>query len=145
MNHSDGHDPLSNETHHLHPSISSGQSPVILNDVSLPSSFLSSYGHGAYVIYFMLLISLLYLVITFSLTGTTFGETTPFDRYSQWRIIAVLMWTGSSLYLFMSYYGVLPFTGRLNPGFGVDAVGEALESCILLAFMSATTFMNKEQ
>ena len=145
MNHSDGHDPLSNETHHLHPSISTGQSPVILNDVSLPSSFLSSYGHGAYVIYFMLLISLLYLVITFTLTGTTSGITTPFDRYSQWRILAVLMWTGSSLYLFMSYYGVLPFTGRLNPGFGVDAVGEALESCILLSFMSATTFMNKEK
>ena len=144
MNHSDGHDPLSNETHHLHPSISSGQSPVILNDVSLPSSFLSSYGRGAYLIYFMLLVSLLYLVITYSLTGTTSGSI-PFDRYSQWRILAVLMWTGSSLYLFMSYYGVLPFTGRLNPGFGVDAVGEALESCILLSYMSATTFMNKEQ
>lgn len=144
MNHTDGHDPLSNESHHLHPSISTGQSPVILNDVSLPSSFLSAYGHGAYVVYFMLLILLLYLVITYTLTGTATEDAKPFDRYSQWRILAVLMWTGSSLYLFMSYYGVLPFTGRLNPGFGVDAVGEALESCILLSFMSATTFMNKE-
>lgn len=145
MNHTDGHDPLSNENHHLHPSISTGQSPVVLNDVSLPSSFLSAYGHGAYVVYFILLAMLLYLVLTYSLTGTTTGIPIPFDRYSQWRILAVLMWIGSSLYLFMSYYGVLPFTGRLNPGLGVDAVGEALESCILLSFMSATTFMNKEK
>ena len=139
MESADGKDPLSNEKHELHPSISTGQSPVILNDVSLPGAFIGPYGWGAYAMYFVLLVLLIYIVVTYSLTGTTNGVTTVFDRYTQWRLLAMLMWVGTSLYLFLSYCGVLPFTGRLNPGFGVDAVGESLESAILLAFMTATT------
>lgn len=139
MESANGKDPLSNEKHLLHPSISTGQSPVILNDVSLPGAFIGPYGWGAYAVYFVLLALLFYIVMTYSLTGTTNGVITVFDRYTQWRLLAMLMWVGTSLYLFLSYCGVLPFTGRLNPGFGVDAVGEALESAILLAFMTATT------
>lgn len=48
------------------------------------------------------------------------------------------MWVGTTLYLYISYLGQLPFTGRLNPGFGVDSVGEMLETALLLAFMTAT-------
>jgi len=144
MNHSDGEDPLASKQHHLHPSISSGQSPVILNDVSLPSSYLSSYGPGAYFIYFALLFMIFYLVLTYSLSGAAGGQTVVFDRYTQWRLLAMLMWIGTSLYLFISYLGIFPFTGRLNPGFGIDAVGEALESSILLAFMTATRYKNEQ-
>lgn len=138
MGNCDGGDPLSNEKHQLHPSISTGQSPVILNDVSLPSSFLGAYGKGSYIVYFGLILLLFYVVTTYTLTGSTDDIAVPFDRYSQWRLLAMLMWIGTTLYLFLSYCGVLPFTGRLNPGYGVDAVGEALESAFLLAFMTAT-------
>lgn len=59
-------------------------------------------------------------------------------RQMVWRIMGAFMWLGTSAYLFFSYIGWLPFTGRLNPGFGVDSVGEALESAILLGMMTAT-------
>lgn len=142
MGNRDGGDPLSNEKHQLHPSISTGQSPVILNDVSLPSSFFGAYGKGAYFVYFGLILLLFYVVTTYTLTGSADKIAVPFDRYSQWRLLAMLMWIGTTLYLFLSYCGVLPFTGRLNPGYGVDAVGEALESAFLLAFMTATKTKN---
>lgn len=142
MGNRDGGDPLSNEKHQLHPSISTGQSPVILNDVSLPSSFFGAYGKGAYFVYFGLILLLFYVVTTYTLTGSADKIAVSFDRYSQWRLLAMLMWIGTTLYLFLSYCGVLPFTGRLNPGYGVDAVGEALESAFLLAFMTATKTKN---
>jgi hypothetical protein len=59
-------------------------------------------------------------------------------------VLAVLMWVGTSVYLYLSYIGMVPFTGRLNPGFGVDSVGEMLESAILLAFMTATALRNEK-
>jgi hypothetical protein len=55
----------------------------------------------------------------------------------------MFMWVGTSLYIYLSYIDWLPFTGRLNPGLGVDAVGEALETAILLAFMAAAGFKKK--
>ena len=60
-------------------------------------------------------------------------------RAMQWRLLAMMMWVGTSFYIYLSYVGKLPFTGRLNPGCGVDAVGEALETAFLLAFMAAVT------
>lgn len=129
-----GKDPLSNEHHFLHPSVSSGQSPVVLNDVSLQGAFFGAYGLLAYVVYFGLLALLAWLVLTYSMhepSGLLHAQL-------RWRVLAVLMWVGTTLYLYISYLGQLPFTGRLNPGFGVDSVGEMLETALLLAFMTAT-------
>jgi len=61
------------------------------------------------------------------------------DTHTQWRLLAMFMWLSCSFYIFMSYIDYFPFTGRLNPGFGVDSVGEALESVLLLGFMSAVS------
>lgn len=135
----DGSDPLSNDTHPMHASISSGQSPVVLNDLSVPVAFLGSYGITCTtVVYFLLLIALLTSVIQFSFAYT--GHSEPrLTKAMQWRLLAVFMWVGTSLYIYLSYIDQLPFTGRLNPGFGVDAVGEALETAFLLAFMTAVT------
>ncbi len=141
FNASAGIDPLSNETHLLHSSVSSGQSPVVLNDVSLPAAFLGPYGVPAYVAYFGLIVLLAWLVIRYTVPsgGAMLKQTPALDKRTVWRLLAVLMWVSTTLYLFLSYMGWLPFTGRLNPGYGVDAVGEALESAILLAFMTATS------
>lgn len=136
-------DPLSNDLHPLHPSVSTGQSPVVLNDLSVPAAFVAPYGaFKPSVIYFLLMTSLLLMVINFSfmLTANTYTyDSTSFENKltpaMQWRLLAVYMWIGTSLYIYFSYLGRLPFTGRLNPGFGVDAVGEAIESAFLLAFM----------
>lgn len=141
MQNYEGKDPLSNEEHFLHPSVSTGQSPVVLNDLSVPIAFIGSYGViRSSCVYFLLLIALLILVIQFSVGyETTDGWESYLTNAMQRRLLAVFMWVGTSFYIYMSYLGHIPFTGRLNPGFGVDAVGEALESAILLAFMAIVT------
>lgn len=133
-------DALSNDTHPLHPSVSTGQSPVVLNDLSVPVAFFGAYGVTiATTVYFLLLLALILLVIHFSLGYDPERGEPRLTRAMQWRLLAVFMWVGTSYYIYFSYIGWIPFTGRLNPGFGVDAVGEALESAILLAYMGTVT------
>lgn len=144
MQHRDGGDPLSNDKHMMHASVSSGQSPVVLNDLSMPIAFFGSYGTTlTSILFFLLLATLLFVVMRFSLNlGSRSNyaiREAELKEHFMWRILAVSLWVGTSLYLYLSYIGRLPFTGRLVPGFGVDAVGEALESAILLAFMAAIT------
>lgn len=132
MYNTDGSDPLSNKQHILHSSLSTGQSPVILNDVSIQSSFFGAYGLWAFVVFFALLAILAWLVLSHTLTNE--GH---LSSQRLWRLMAILLWLSTSLYLYVSYSGFIPFTGRLIPGYGVDAVGEALETSLLLAFMTA--------
>lgn len=142
----EGSDPLNNETHALHPSVSTGQSPVVLNDLSLPCAFIGGYGWMAYIPYFGLLAILTFTVLYYSLRPTLHQHDMIYlDMRSQWRILTMFMWVGTTLYLYLSYIGQIPFTGRLNPGLGVDSVGEALETSILLAFMTATTLYHKKR
>lgn len=139
----DGGDPLSNDSHFLHPSVSTGQSPVVLNDLSMPVAFFGSYGLWATTaVYFLLIFGLLLLVFHYTFSNVPFRSNVYLTRPMQWRLLAVMMWAGTSFYIYFSYLGVLPFTGRLNPGYGVDAVGEALETAVLLAFMATTTIRN---
>ena len=138
MYNTSGADPLSPEHHILHPSVSTGQSPVVLNDVSLQAAFLGTYGLGAYLVYFGLLALLAAAVILYSIPRSTQRGSVPLDVRMVWRLLAMMMWVGTSVYLYCSYTGHFPFTGRLNLGFGIDSVGEALESTMLLAFMTAT-------
>jgi len=136
-------DPLSNEAHFMHPSVSSGQSPVALNDLSVPIAFFGSY-HSflTHVVYFSLLALLMWIVMRHTIDYV--DRTKPrLTRTMQWRLLAMFMWVGTSLYIYFSYIDWLPFTGRLNPGFGVDAVGEALETAFLLAFMGTVTARDK--
>ena len=145
-------DPLSNDTHFMHASVSSGQSPVVLNDLSVPIAFFGSYGiKDTTVIYFLLLALLTLLVLAYSLGYTNDDSfvyendfSTKLTNAMQWRLLALFMWVGTSLYIYFSYIDWLPFTGRLNPGLGVDAVGEALETAFLLAFMAAVTYKEEE-
>ena len=138
MRPADGRDPLSNDDHFLHTSISSGQSPVVLNDLSLPAAFFGAYGiYLTSAVYFLLLFILMWTVMQFSLSYN--DNDARLTRAMQWRLLAMMMWIGTSFYINLSYVGRLPFTGRLNPGLGVDAVGEALETAFLLAFMASVT------
>ncbi|MBR1474217.1 MAG: hypothetical protein IJ724_00365 [Muribaculaceae bacterium] len=134
------HDPLSNDAHFMHQSVSAGQSPVAINDLSLPIAFFGSYGQlMTAIVYFGLLLLLLWLVLRHTLGGSKY-----FTRSMCWSLLAMLMWVGTSLYIYFSYIDWLPFTGRLNPGLGVDAVGEVLESALLLAFMGNLSAQQEE-
>lgn len=148
MQQSEGGDPLSNENHFLHSSISSGQSPVVLNDLSVPVAFIGAYGiFRPTTVFFLLLLALLILVAQFSFGhSSSDGDPNNYLTYAmQRRLLALFMWIGTSIYIYLSYIGQIPFTGRLIPGFGVDAVGEALESAILLAFMAMVTVRAKDK
>ena len=139
MFNTDGGDPMSPERHALHPSVSTGQSPVVLNDVSMPVAFFGTYGLCAYLVYFGLLALLVLAVVGYTLPPPRQLERSmDVDVTMIWRLLSVMMWVGTSYYLYSSYVGLFPFTGRLNPGMGIDSVGEALESVILMAFMTAT-------
>ena len=137
MYNTSGEDPLSPELHYLHPSVSTGLSPVVLNDLSAPVAFFGTYGVVAYVLYFGLAILLLVGVSGFTLWRLP-HRLNVVDATMAWRLIAVFMWMGTTYYLFSSYVCIFPFTGRLNPGLGIDSVGEILESTFLLSFMTAT-------
>ncbi|MBP5509064.1 MAG: hypothetical protein J6Y23_14690 [Prevotella sp.] len=138
MHPAEGSDPLSNDNHFLHTSVSSGQSPVVLNDMSMPAAFFGSYGvYLTSFTFFLLLFIVMWQVMMFSLSY--YDSDARLTRAMQWRLLAMMMWVGTSFYIYLSYVGRLPFTGRLIPGYGVDAVGEALETAILLAFMAAVT------
>lgn len=131
-------DPLDGNVHLLHPSVSSGQSPVILNDLSAPGAFFSAYGSKAYWICILLVLAMIVtvMVYTFFVDGYAFLSVQMI-----WRVSALLMWISATAYLFSSYIGMVPFTGRLIPGFGVDSVGEALEFVFLFGFMASTALM----
>jgi hypothetical protein len=125
------------ENNNFHPLISSGQSPVILNDVCVPGVYLGSLRRlGCFGLLFGVL-ALGILVYWFSIGDTWRRNPTNFEinRLLIGRLLAGNLWIGATLYLLLSYYWVVPFTGRLIPGFGVDAVGEALEIIVLFAFM----------
>jgi hypothetical protein len=143
MQEHDASDPLSNDVHFLHPSISTGQSPVVLNDLSAPAAFFGAYGvTTTTIVFFILIFLLVWLVMQFSLSYVD-GLRPQLTKSMQWRMLAMYMWVGTSFYIYLSYIDCLPYTGRLIPGMGVDAVGEALESAILLAFMAALTCRKK--
>lgn len=137
-------DPLSNDSHFMHASISTGQSPVVLNDLSLPVAFFGSYNikvmgmKVSSIVFFSLLFILITLVLYYSI-GHVDDYESRYTKSMQWRMLAMFMWVGTSMYIYLSYIDMLPFTGRLCPGFGVDAVGEVLETAVLLAFMASTT------
>jgi hypothetical protein len=128
------------EKHSLHPSVSTGQSPVVVNDVAVPCCFFGTYGLLAYLVFFGLLVLLSMAVLSHGMRLPRVTGDIVITPQRMWCILALMMWVGTTIYLYASYVGGVPFTGRLCPGLGVDAVGEAIESCLLLAFMTADTW-----
>ena len=92
-------DPLSNDDHFLHASVSSGQSPVVLNDLSVPVAFFGSYGVArASIVYVLLLFILIWLVLQFSLSYAD-SRDPRLTSAMQWRLLAMFMWVGTSFYI----------------------------------------------
>ncbi len=117
---------------------------MVLNDLSAPAAFFGAYGTiPTTLVFFLLLFLLIWLVMQYSLSYVD-SLRPQLTKAMQWRLLAMFMWVGTSFYIYLSYIDGLPYTGRLNPGLGVDAVGEALESAILLAFMAAMTCRKKQ-
>jgi hypothetical protein len=137
-------DPLSNDEHFLHKSISTGQSPVVLNDVSVQAAFFGPLGWPAHLIFFLMLAVLFGTVLLFCFAREYRDDGSASFKMTRNRLVALFIWVGASTYLYNSYLGMFPYTGRLIYGFGVDSVGEALEICVLFAFMGQIAISCKE-
>lgn len=139
-------DPLCNDEHFLHPSVATGQSPVVLNDVSVQSSFFGAYGWMAHLVFILMLAAMICTVYSYCFEDAYYNKDKTCGAFTMMRrrLLAMYIFVGSSVYLYLSYMGFLPYTGRLIPGFGVDSVGEALEICALFALMSQISIVNKE-
>ena len=138
-------DDIYGEDNDFHQLVSSGQSPVILNDLCVPGVYLGSLrSWGLFGLLFGIL-AMGILVFWFSIGDTWRQNPQHFEINRQLigRLLAANLWIGVTLYLLASYYWLVPFTGRLIPGFAVDAVGEYLEIIVLFAFMCTLSKPNK--
>ncbi len=136
-------DDIYSEDNNFHQLIASGQSPVVLNDVSIPTVYLGSLRWLGLFGLFYGIMALGFFVYSFSIgdvkrINSRGNNIYPINLQLIRRLLAGNLWIFVTLYLIKSYYWdklPVPFTGRLIPGFGVDAVGEALEIIVLFAFM----------
>jgi len=146
----------------IHSSISSTQSPVVINDLSFPVGFIASYHFIG--IAFILAV---WLVLLFMVYAHTLGQATngPFANpnsksgfqagdtanylHMKWliRLFSVNILIFTSLYLLVSYFGMVPFTGRLIYGVGQDSVTEVAETLvffILIGWRGYKTYEDEE-
>ena len=131
--HANAYDPI-------HPGISGFTDPVVKNDLSAPFGLISSFGKYWFVVVAGLILlwaTLLLAVCTMTLApfGLHRRDACSLTSYGLIRLYCVSVVVGSGLWLVASYYGVLPFTGRLIFGLGQDSMGEAFETVFLFAFM----------
>ena len=141
-------EPHNTESHcnFFHPAICGYADPVIINDLSFPCAGISPWGNF-YLLHILFLLGLLSILI-FVTFKSSFYIRTDFDKtkdkhgrlvqernhltaFGIIRIICVSYLVGSILWLVLSYYGIVPFTGRLVFGLGQDSVAEVLETVIL--------------
>ncbi|HZY35632.1 MAG TPA: hypothetical protein VFE53_03225 [Mucilaginibacter sp.] len=124
--------------------ISSYSDPVVINDLSFPAAGIGVWGRYHFFVAPLLILCwvlLIRTVILRSLFSYKINDRTTPRNYNMLtsfgiiRLICVAYLTGSGLWLVASYYGMVPFTGRLIFGMGQDSVAEAVETIILFAGM----------
>jgi len=136
----------------MHPGISSFTDPVIENDLSVPFGLIYQFGEKWWrlPIAFLLIIwgVLGFVVLRMSINPkpekANYGEKSPtyFSTYGIIRIFCMSLILSSGLWLLCSYYGVVPFTGRLIYGLGQDSIGEVFDTVFLFAFMGLCGIAN---
>jgi|GEM_PF-1968566 len=137
---------LDNQSNFFHPAISSFSDPIVLNDLSFPAAGIAPWEKFYPVVLFLLFFLWFLLLRTVVLrtlypyklndnpkkSQNNYNYVTSFGII---RIVCVIYLLSSGFWLIASYYGLVPFTGRLIFGFGQDSVGEVLETIILFVGM----------
>ena len=131
----------------MHPGISSFIDPVIENDLSVPFGLIYQFGTKWWCLPIVFLIAIWavlgFLVLRMSIKPkeeTHYNVSDPqppiyFSTYGIIRIFCMSLVLSSGLWLICSYYGIVPFTGRLIYGLGQDSIGEVFETLFLFVFM----------
>jgi len=126
-----------------HEFISKGLYPVIINDLN-PIVFLD---YGGWL--FLLLLFCSWLVFyqnRQTIWNANFRlEATPFDKnefnlVQLFRYIPALIIISNSLWLFLSLFNIVFFTGRVVNGFGVDSIADWFEVIAFAALMGCVIF-----
>jgi hypothetical protein len=122
----------------IHPGISNFDS-VVENDLSAPFGLIYQFG-SMWRLCILLLGGLwgflLYWVLKQSVCPvSTSNENRLLTSYAVIRLFCISMLAGSGIWLLLSYYGIVPFTGRLIFGLGQDSIGEVFETLFLFTFM----------
>jgi hypothetical protein len=126
----------------IHSGISNYIDPIVENDLSVPFGFI--YQFGSWWKWSIALLVLIWGILSFyvlkqaispvSISNNSNKEK-RLTKYAVIRLFCLSMLVGSSVWLILSYYGIVPFTGRLIFGMGQDSIAEVFETLFLFAFM----------
>ncbi|MDR1652203.1 MAG: hypothetical protein LBS01_00875 [Prevotellaceae bacterium] len=129
----------------IHSGISNYIDPVVENDLSVPFGLIFQFGAKYWWLSWLILgglwLALCFFVLKMSIIPqkeTANSDKDPkiyFSKYGMIRIFCMSVLVSSGVWLILSYYGVVPFTGRLIFGLGQDSIAEVFETLFLFAFM----------
>lgn len=131
-----------------HEFISKGLYPVIINDLN-PIVFLE-YGGWLFLIALFLAWFFFYLNrhmiwnANFRLEAVNF-DNNQFSLVQIFRHIPALIIISNSLWLFLSLFNIVFFTGRVVNGFGVDSIADWFETIAFAALMGTVIFSKPNQ
>jgi hypothetical protein len=117
--------------------ISGFRDPVVENDLSVPFGLIHPFGAWR-LVPISILVLCWCVLLWLTIPGARWGENSPRRHatlYGIVRFYAACMVAGSGLWLLASYYGILPFTGRLIFGLGQDSGAEVAETILLFGMM----------
>jgi hypothetical protein len=118
----------------IHRAISGFRDPIVRNDLSFPFGFI--YPFKTYWLVPLFIITLLWLILAYQVLSKSFGTKNRdgnyfFTSFMYLRIFALSLLVSSGVYLICSYYGLVPFTGRLIYGLGQDSFAEVIETTLI--------------
>lgn len=126
-----------------HEFISKGLYPVIINDLN-PIVFLD-YGGWLFLLLLFCTWFIFYLNRQTIWNANFRLETIPFDKnefnlVQLFRFVPALIIISNSLWLFLSLFNIVFFTGRIVNGFGVDSIADWFEIIAFAALMGVVIF-----
>ena len=130
----------------FHSVVSGNTDPIVINDLSFPINISSLFGKGSLLFYCFLI--LLWVLLFKYVNKSTFTPLPDFNnntnKYISLHHISILKSAGlfyiifSGLWLILSYWSLMPFTGRLILGLGQDSAAEVLEFCTIFSVFGFT-------
>lgn len=143
--------PASNDQHErIHTAVSSFTDPVVKNDLSVPYAFIYASGKW-WPLSLTVLFAVFLLLLFWGFKMSVYPGGDPqskyeyfFTKHGEIRLLAVCIVCGTGIWLLFSYYGLLPFTGRLIYGLGQDSVAEVLETTAWFSLMGLVGTAYKE-
>ena len=129
--------------HKMHSGFNAG---VMHNDLSFPSCILAgipNWYRAVFILLYLIILGLIHIYCIYTVlkpSNSYISNALPhldlkLTKSGIVRIIASGILFSNAFWLILSYYGYLPFTGRLMYGMGQDSIGEVLDTILLSALI----------